>query len=139
MKKNICLVLVPVFTNQLGKLTIRKWTDNEYYINKGIIDGLFSNSPFIILVLNLLVIYLIVYLLRHLKYKQFQKVFLYLLLGGVLSNFIDKLFIGGVVDYIQIGVLNAFNFADIFILLFIIALVGLSLFKVVINKRVDNF
>lgn len=51
--------------------------------------------------------------------KKINRIMAALLIGGTLGNFIDRIFLGGVRDFINIGILNfpIFNFADIMLTL----------------------
>lgn len=59
-----------------------------------------------------------------------QKVFVSLVLSGAVSNFIDRVRLGCVVDYLELGIFPVFNLADIYITtgtLFFILIVALRL------------
>jgi signal peptidase II len=40
---------------------------------------------------------------------------LFLVIGGAVSNFLDRIFLGCVVDYFKIGAFPIFNLADVFV------------------------
>lgn len=105
--KYYLLFIGTVFLDQISKLIIVKYYPNLLVINQGTAFGF--NLGIFFIPLYLLCIFLI--------YLMFKKhVFeLSLILGAALSNFIDRLIRGGVVDFIQIKYWPSFNLADIFI------------------------
>ena len=103
---------------------------NSYLVwNTGIAFGLFSFSneftynlfTFIIVLINLIIIYLVV------STKDFRKYFFLLILGGSFGNLFDRLYYGSVPDFIDFHLGNfhwfIFNIADIFITTGVICLI----------------
>ncbi len=103
---------------------------NSYLVwNTGIAFGLFSFSneftynffTFIIVLINLIIIYLVV------STKDFRKYFFLLILGGSFGNLFDRLYYGSVPDFIDFHIGNfhwfIFNIADIFITTGVICLI----------------
>lgn len=81
--------------------------------------GVGSNSTFSYIVTNLIVV--IIAFKFATSQNQFVdkkiKVFLTLIISGGISNTIDRIFRGYVIEFLQIGKLPIFNLADIFILI----------------------
>ena len=90
-----------------------------YVQNSGMAFGIGNaNLPYII-VLNLIIIVLIVRFLcnQFEKINNVTKFMLCLILAGGISNLVDRIFRGYVVDYINVRLINfpVFNLADMFI------------------------
>jgi signal peptidase II len=94
--------------------------------NTGVAFGLFKDLGIVFIVVPLIISGIIIYYARHLRPDQtFMAVALGLTLGGALGNVIDRVRIGYVIDYFDIGVgalRNASNFADWSIVLGVILL-----------------
>jgi signal peptidase II len=94
--------------------------------NTGVAFGLFKDLGVVFIIVPLLISGAIVYYVLRLNEDQkFMAVALGLTLGGALGNVIDRMRIGYVIDYFDIGVgafRNASNFADWSIVLGVILL-----------------
>ena len=107
----------------------------SYIKNEGIAFGLFANHPGQWLVMtSLLTIGIIFVLLLRLKTINLWITIAFgLILGGAMGNFWDRICLGGVVDFIDIGYKNyrwpAFNLADSMICF------GVLMLLVTINKK----
>jgi len=81
--------------------------------NTGGVFGLFANQGFL---LTVVVILLVAVLLLYLRYSPLRhrllKVGLGLELGGAVGNLIDRLSLGKVTDFIDVGAWPVFNLAD---------------------------
>lgn len=131
IKKDYKLIVIPiiilVLIDQLLKFLILKVGNQnliEEFLNLRISQntdgtyGIGSNSTLTYIITNLVVI--IIALKFVMSQNQFIdkkiKRFLILIISGGISNTIDRIFRGYVVEFIQIGKLPIFNLADIFIL-----------------------
>ncbi len=107
----------------------------SYIKNEGIAFGLFANhSGAWLAVMSLLTIGIIFILLLRLKTINLWIAIAFgLILGGAIGNLWDRIALGGVVDFIDIGYKNyrwpAFNLADSMIC------VGVLMLLVTINKK----
>ena len=94
--------------------------------NTGVAFGLLRNLGVVFIIVPLVISGIIIYYVRRLRPDQkFMAVALGLTLGGALGNVIDRVRLGYVVDYFDIGVgtlRNASNFADWSIVLGVILL-----------------
>lgn len=85
-----------------------------YLENRGAAFGIFSNQRWLFIIANVLAIILLVYLVFVKKFQS--KIFnisVALIIGGGVGNLIDRIFLGYVVDYIQISFFPPVcNFAD---------------------------
>lgn len=85
-----------------------------YLENRGAAFGIFSNQRWLFIIATVLAIILLVYLVFVKKFQS--KIFnisVALIIGGGVGNLIDRIFLGYVVDYIQISFFpTVCNFAD---------------------------
>lgn len=93
---------------------IKPWFGWEYFENIGIAFGLPLPQYIIRIITPLILIFLLYFL-----YKNTHKSFLYILgywliVGGAISNFIDRLLFSVTIDYIRI-IISVINIADIMI------------------------
>lgn len=96
------------FIDQLSKLFVIKFFPGIVSLNQGISFGLFPSSFW--LYINILIIIFFTF------YKK-DKLGTGLILGGGISNLLDRLIRGGVVDFIDLKIFPVFNLADFFIVL----------------------
>lgn len=95
------------------------WLGILSHRNRGAAWGMLQGQMWIFFIVTIIVVIGIIYYFhKHAKGKHFFAVSLMILLGGALGNFIDRLFRGEVVDFVQvlIPVINyrfpIFNIAD---------------------------
>ncbi len=122
-----------IFVDQTVKLFVTI-LGFESSTNYGISFGLFDTKNLFGFVLNLvgLAVLLMIIFMSFASKKamltNLQKMLLLVCLGASLSNFIDRVFRGGVIDFIRLPYLPTFNIADALITSSVIILI-LSLFK----------
>jgi signal peptidase II len=101
-----------------------------YGQNNGALFGLFSSSALLFALGSLIVLVLIIWYHSRAPRNLFLSIALGLLLGGAASNLADRLRIGYVVDFVDIGLGNlrffTFNIGDSAISLAILMLVVLA-------------
>jgi signal peptidase II len=86
--------------------------------NSGIAFGLFTSATAVVIVLTgLAVIWMLVYFARRGARHPLIPAGLGLLIGGSLSNLVDRVRLGHVTDFIDFGWWPAFNLADSFIVI----------------------
>jgi signal peptidase II len=99
--------------------------------NTGVAFGLFRNLGIVFIIVPLTISGIIIFYARRLRPDQIFMAFaLGLTLGGALGNVIDRIRIGYVIDYFDVGVgalRNASNFADWAIVLGVILLAAATL------------
>ena len=102
--------------------------------NSGALFGLFRDNAVLFGIVSLAVIGLIVAYHGRAGRSLYMSIALGLLLGGAIGNLVDRLRIGYVVDFIDIGIgdwrFYTFNLADSAISLAIVLLIGAALFPV---------
>jgi signal peptidase II len=105
-----------------------------FHQNSGALFGLFRDSAVLFGVVSVGVIGLIVAYHARSERSRYLSLALGLLLGGAIGNMIDRLRLGYVVDFVDIGIGDfrffTFNVADSAISVAILLLVGLALFPV---------
>ena len=98
--------------------------DIHHVQNSGIASGLFASATSIVIVLTgLAVAWMIVFFARSGARHPILPVALGLVIGGSASNLVDRIRLGHVTDFLDIGVWPAFNLADTFIVVGVTALV----------------
>ena len=139
----ISKILILNIVNETGKIDIYVNSFLNLYLvwNKGIGFGLLSFNEkstydiitFIILLINLIIIYLI-----YIE-KTSKIYFLLAILGGSLGNLFDRIYYNAVPDFIDINYKDyhwfIFNVADIFITIGIIGLIIFELFGLNFNEQ----
>ncbi len=116
VKKYLFISILIVILDQILKILFK---DKEFFIinyetNTGIAFSLFQGvNRLIFILIALVIIALVVYYL--IKYKPQSKLVnygLYLMLAGAVSNLIDRIIYGYVIDYIDLKFWPIFNLAD---------------------------
>lgn len=137
MKKNIffkIITIIAILLDQAIKIVIKSKLFNSsiiliphvlnctYVQNTGAAFGIGNNSTSMFIAVNVIVIGLIVYFIFS-KKEEISEVILialHLIIAGGISNLIDRVIRGYVIDYIDISQLikyPVFNLADIFIVI----------------------
>ena len=116
-------------------ISLTFFLDLTHIHNFGISFGLFSGliSPWLLIILGLLVVGFIFYLMKSAS-DMFEEWSLLIIISGALSNIIDRIFNGYVIDFIYFHYKDffwpAFNFADIYITIGLIMIVSNILRKI---------
>lgn len=132
MKKKIfSLTLIVFFLDQLLKHIVasKVLLQEAFYIiprffyithvqNTGGAWSIFSSIPYFLVMINILLLGLLIgYIYKKETFSLVEVIYFGLILGGVLGNLMDRIFLDGVVDYIGIQFGSyyypIFNFADI--------------------------
>ena len=138
------LVIVSVAVDQLTKFLIFGnapvsiignvlWFQST--LNTGVAFGMFENSNLLFLIISSVACVIFVYLLFSKKFfvSRTQKVCIGLILGGTLSNLIDRIAFGGVRDFIYLKFINfaIFNIADMCVTISVIVFCAYLLFHTI--------
>ena len=103
--------------------------------NTGAIFGIFSDQTLIMTIASFLGVGILLYFYHsHAGSERFVRISLGLLLGGAVGNLVDRVLMGRVTDFIDVGAWPIFNLADSAIVTGIIILVVLFLFEKEIPK-----
>lgn len=128
MKKYLCWSVLIIIFDQITKVLVEKYLyfnqisiiDNifllTYVQNRGGAWGVFNDIPVLFLVLIPIIIGLLIFFVYHTKDKL-EQVSVTMIIGGALGNYIDRLFRGYVVDFIDFRIWPVFNIADIFVVI----------------------
>jgi signal peptidase II len=120
------------------------WIRLVYGQNSGALFGLFRDNAVLFGIVSLVVIGLIVLYHRQAGSSLYLSIALGLLLGGALGNVTDRLRLGYVVDFVDIGIGDfrwyTFNVADAAISIAIVMLIGAALIPSLagIRERTSN-
>ena len=137
-----CLAFFLVSIDFISKMLVEKYLKNKiginiiknvlgfrYIENTGAAFGILKNQRFFFIAITIVALFLVGYYFFASKQNQINKTALVFVFAGTLGNFLDRIFKGYVIDFIDIIPINfpIFNFADVFLVsgLFII---GLSFF-----------
>ena len=111
-KKFILVSFIIVFLDQFLKYLIINNVINLPYIkNTGAAFGILKSFNTELILFSIIVIGVLLYTLDTVENKY--AFFIALLLGGIVGNLIDRIYFGGVIDFIDIGLWPAFNIADL--------------------------
>ena len=111
--------------------------DITHIHNFGVSFGLFSNvvSPWILVILGLFIVIFIFYLMRTAS-DALEEIGLLIIISGAISNILDRIFNGYVIDFIYFHYKDffwpAFNFADIYIT------IGIIMIIINILRKINN-
>ena len=82
--------------------------------NTGMMMNLLQGAGLMITIIGLIVAGVIFYYFPKVpRYNRMARLGMGLLLGGILGNLIDRIFVGYITDFVLIGSLPVFNLADI--------------------------
>ena len=118
-------------------ISLTFFLDLTHIHNFGISFGLFSGliSPWLLIILGLLVVGFIFYLMKSAS-DMFEEWSFLIIISGALSNIIDRIFNGYVIDFIYFHYKDffwpAFNFADIYIT------IGIIMIVINILRKINN-
>lgn len=99
-----------------------------YVKNTGGLYGIFENSNFKFIIISIIIlIILFIYSKNITKDNKLKRVLWQLILAGGVSNLIDRIFRGFVVDFVQMIGFGVFNLADACIVISAIMIIFLEL------------
>ena len=141
----LIIFLILIFFDFISKKIVYELIDLNTFIpltffldlthihNFGVSFGLFAGliSPWILVVIGLLVVIFIYYLMIS-SSDKIEKMGLLIIISGAISNIIDRILNGYVIDFIYLNYRDlywpAFNFADIYITIGILMIL-IKIFK----------
>ena len=108
----------------------------SYVENRGIAFGMMQGGRWFFVVFTILILLAYIYYYNKvLKYKKdiFYNISLILIVSGAIGNFIDRVHLGYVIDFLYFKLINfpVFNLADIYVV------IGAILY-VIVNLFLDN-
>ena len=126
MKKQSTLIITGILLIIIDRLTKIFFREKNFSIfnyseNYNLAFGILKNNIFII-ILTLIIIFILISL--YLKNKNSKiRLSLILILSGVISNLVDRIFLGYVIDFIDLGFWPIFNLADLYSTIGVILLI----------------
>lgn len=156
MKRTFSMTIIAllVVVDQLLKIVIDLWLkpihhfvlmDNvlslTYVENRGAAFGMLQNQRwFFILLTGIVVLIGIYYILANKIKSNYLLVCFMLIIAGGIGNFIDRIFRGYVIDYIEFLFVKfaVFNFADILVTFGAVLLIGWLLFNGFEEKKAEK-
>ena len=150
LKIMLSIVLVLIIIDQFSKIIVDKFVEdkincisNVFVItkieNEGIAFGMNKNNLKNICLMLLVLTLIIRYVIKQKKFMTLKTIiFISFIIAGGISNLVDRVFRGAVLDFIKVGNFPIFNLADIFIVLgWILFIINIMLFSFKeINKAV---
>jgi signal peptidase II len=115
-----------ITTNQSHKI-LGDILSFNFIPNYNIAFSLPLKGPWLVIIISLIIMAIIIYLLSF-KLKNSEKISFFLILLGAISNLVDRLQYGYVIDYFDLKWFTIFNLADVLITLGTLILI-ISLFK----------
>lgn len=99
----------------------------------------FENLNFLsIIFTSIFCIALTLYMRKKVKKKSYSEKFFLLILMGAISNLIDRIWRGYAVEFIYIKWIGTFNFADIYVIIGIIALIILVFKGKLLDEELES-
>ena len=113
-----------IYTNKINIILIPKWLEITYAENTGTVFGIAQGSNIILIITSLIIITAILFFIFKTteKYSKKRKIWQLILAGGI-SNLIDRIFRGYVIDYVSLRFFGICNVADFCIVIGVILLV----------------
>lgn len=124
----ICKIVLSIFLSLNNSITIIK---NFFYLtyrhNYGAAWSLFSGGNIFLIIVGVIGFYVIINFIKSFKLNFRNNIAFGLLIGGLLGNLIDRVFLGYVRDFFDFKIFNynfpVFNIADIMIVISSILLI----------------
>lgn len=130
MKKMCIVSLLVILVDRIAKIFVEKFLDgkivdvikNFFYLtcvkNEGAAFSILENKVLLLSLLGILALVFLIYFVT--KYNK-NNIGYFFLIGGIIGNLIDRIFLGYVIDFIGFNIFSysfpIFNIADIFIVL----------------------
>ena len=131
--------IVFYFVDLNSFISLTFFLDLTHIHNFGVSFGLFANviSPYLLVIMGLLIVSFIFFLMLTSK-EKLEEWGLLIIISGAISNIIDRIYNGYVIDFIYFHYKDfywpAFNFADIYITFGILVIFMNVLIKIKKNK-----
>lgn len=139
-KKSIIAVII-IIIDQITKLIVQTYETNitiiknvfaiRYYENTGAAWSILEGKQSLLIILSILMIIIVYSMMFSFKNNKLTNWAFGILFGGILGNFIDRIFFGYVRDFISLTIFNyrypIFNVADMAIVMGAIMLVVITL------------
>ena len=147
----VCIIIDQIIkatvTNMISLNTETKVISDFFYLTNVHNDGgawsLFSGNVFMLIIVGFLALFFVYF--AFIKGKELSKLEILvvtLLIGGIIGNLIDRIFLGYVVDYLGFIIFGyyfpIFNFADICIVVSVGFMLMLTIREEIICRRLNS-
>lgn len=99
-----------------------------YVKNTGAAFSILENNTLLIIIMSIVLLIYLIYYLTKTKLGKLQNISIILIIAGVIGNLIDRVFLGGVIDYLSFVIFGyyfpIFNLADTYIVIGVFILIG---------------
>ena len=100
-----------------------------YVQNKGGFAGMFQGQVWIFIWLGIMMLGALIYFWDKLADTKLSKVLMVFILIGIVGNLIDRIFLGFVTDFIDFRFWPVFNFADSYVSVSALVMLGTEFFS----------
>jgi signal peptidase II len=125
MKKMYIISILVFLLDRISKLLVVNLIDKDisiiknifyltYVKNDGAAFSILETQRILLIVLSILALAFLIY---YISKKDKNGIGYFFLVGGIVGNLIDRIFLGYVIDFIGISSFPIFNIADVFIVL----------------------
>lgn len=148
-KTQLLVISTLVIIDQIIKIIVNAYLVNpieiipdffqlNYLKNYGVGFSLLNGNQFIIMAISIVLLYMVIKMLTDIAYRSYEIPLLMILAGGI-GNFIDRIFRGFVVDYLDFKIFNwdfpVFNFADMLLVIGAILMIIMMIIEEGGNKN----
>jgi lipoprotein signal peptidase len=123
-------LVVPFTIDRIAKLYVIQ-KDADICVNTGLMTGAYSGNNVFYAILGAVVVLLLAFYLFRYYVENIESWMLLIIISAIVSNTWDRLYYGGVIDFIKIGGLPVSNLADWFI--------PLAIMGILVSILVDYF
>lgn len=133
--------LILILLDQITKHTLKNITKDyriiaiNYIQNTGISFGMLQGSSTIIIAISIVFLYI---LYKERKAFKNKEIYAILIIAGIIGNLIDRIFLGYVIDFIDLKWWPIFNFADSYIFLGVFGYITKTLIEKYKPKKKKN-
>ena len=130
------LIKYYVFINQPKAILIPEWLSIYYAQNTGTLFGMAQGSNSILIITSIIIIAIILVIIFKgtTKYSKKRKLWQLILAGGI-SNLIDRIYRGFVIDYVSLKFFGVCNIADFCIVIGIVLLAIVELKELITDRK----
>ena len=127
------IAIIVILADQLSKYALKGksikvasffWIN--FTENMGGAFSLFQGARILFIIIAIIIIVILVRYIKYIK-KPILAISFGFMLGGIMGNLIDRIFLGHVIDFIDFRIWPVFNLADTFIVIGIILLISYSI------------
>ena len=109
---SIVTIILCLLAEHVTRIALSNFVELSY--NTGAAFGIFKSVPGFTLILSGLACLIILCVLIFMRLDKFERVGFSIMLGGALSNLIERIFLGHVIDWIPLPFFELnFNIADV--------------------------